>query len=100
MKTIEYSPDGEAIADAVAEQRAREFLAGGARLAVVSTDNFVTAAQCLIFEDVHPHDDVEFVFQGQVLKPDADGRFEVWPVGFCDYEMGCLARMFRSKKRK
>lgn len=94
MKTIEYGPDEEAIADAHCERRARDFLLlEGQQHICVGSENFIAAARALIAEGIVPHTEVEFVFAGQVLQPDRGGRLQHWPRGFCDTMDGFCMRI-------
>lgn len=98
MKTIEYSPQGEAIADSAAEDRAREFLKGDTDTINVSTDNFIYAVRALIHENFIAHTDVQFHFNDLFLHPDRNGRLTLWPSGFCDYNEKWLSRLLRESQ--
>lgn len=93
MKTIEYCKDGLAVADHLAESKAKEFFSSTHSSIKVSTENFILAARVLIRENFIRHTEVVFVFSGINLKPDINGKFEKWPRGFCDYTENFFARM-------
>lgn len=93
MKTINFSPDGEAISDFKAEERAREFLCGTGDYISVSTDNFILVARCLIREKFISFADIQFTFENKVIGHDADGRMLHYPLGFCDQSTDWLLRL-------
>ena len=96
MKTIEYSVDGQAFADAVVEEKARQFLAStDENYTKVSTENFVLAIRVLIHEDVISCSEVEFKYQDLSLKPNSNGRLTYWPLGFCDVNENLLNRLLK-----
>ena len=82
IKTIEYGDHGEAIPDHNAEQRANGFLRSNSTYICVSNENFIYAVRVLIKERVINHKQITFLFRGQLLQPNADGRLEEWPEGF------------------
>lgn len=103
MKHIEYNANGEAIADAKAEAKALEFLQSSEEKIVVSTDNFITAIRVSICDGVIDHNQVEFYFVDSketnwLLHPDADGRLDQYPHGFCDYQDNLLMRLLAGRK--
>lgn len=93
MKVIDYSPDGEAIPDHAAEDRARQFLRGEQERICVSTDNFITASRALVYEGFIPHTEIQFTFKGGVIAHNKDARMEYWPKGFCDWSEDWLCRL-------
>jgi hypothetical protein len=93
MKTIEFFSQGEAIADAAAEDRARDFLKGDQDAISVSTQNFILATRALISEGFVSNSEVQFRFEGRLLLPDRDGRLPLWPNGFCDHSERWLCRI-------
>lgn len=98
MKTIEYAPEEMAIADAHCEKYARTFLAlTGQEHLCVSCENFIHAVRALIAEGVVPHTEVEFIFNGEVLRPNADGSLNRWPAGFCDTADGFMSRLLAER---
>jgi hypothetical protein len=80
MITLIYHKHGRAVPDADAEKFVRN-LADGTSI-MVSTENVIYAARCLVKEEQF---DVEFVFEGKVVEHNEDGRIADWPEGFCDY---------------
>ena len=97
MKTIEFWAHGKVFADADCEDEARTFLADTVHMSIaVANDLFITAVRVLIHEGVIPHEEVRFLFRGQFLQPDRNGRLGVWPEGFCDTSEGLLSRLLRS----
>lgn len=98
MKVIEYSPKGVAYSDAGAEDAARAFLKGSEDCAQVSTENFILATRALIHDGFISHKEVEFLFNGETIKPNSDGRIK-WPngYGFCDYYDRWLSRLLSPK---
>lgn len=99
MKTIEYSPTGISFADASVEKEAEVFLLGNEDSIVVSTSNFIEAVRCLICDDVIPHDQVQFSFNGELLKPTAYSSLPHWPKGFCDYSMNWSYRVVKARPK-
>lgn len=96
MKTIEYSGDGIVLADMKCEQYAKDFLtdpSGKDEQIKVATEAFITAVRVHICEGVIPHTEVEFIYNGQTIRPDKDGRLPVWPKGFCDTDEMLLVRL-------
>lgn len=93
MKTIEYSEDGIAFADAQAESKVREFLSSEADYISVSTENFILATRCMVYEKHFPYDQVVFLFKGQTLHLDKDGRLPVYPSAFCKHTEDFLFRL-------
>lgn len=75
-KTIEYSPNGIAVSDHEAEDLARSFFLGIRSSISISTENFIMATRVLIREKAIPHNEVIFLFEGNVVKHDNEGRFE------------------------
>jgi hypothetical protein len=97
MKIIEYHRLGIAMADQDCEESARDFLLrsnGDDRIAI-SNSIFITAVRALICEGHIPHTEVQFIFDGQTLLPNKDGRMAHWPRGFCDYTDDLLMRILR-----
>jgi hypothetical protein len=89
MRTIEYCANGLKIADAECEKLAREFLNPSSPHygdISVSNSTFILAVRALIKEGVFPHTDARFLYDGQYLHPNKDGRMEDWPNGFCDID--------------
>ena len=98
MKTIEYNIQGETFADLICEQQAREWLSHpGDDTIVVGTDTFITAVRVLICDGFIPHTEVQFIYDGQPIQPDADGRLPVWPAGFCDTELLLCSRLLSGR---
>jgi hypothetical protein len=100
MKTIEYryAPDGIAIADEACEETARLFLElKGDQTIRVATGLFIDAIRALIYEGFVPHTDVCFVFRGEILHPDRNGRLASRPNGFCDTHDRILRRLLKKK---
>lgn len=106
MKTIIYHPDAEAIADSKAEDLAREFLRSKTMTSIsVSTENFILAARCIIYESGMPHDEVEFSFSrfyliNETIKIDVNGRLSHYPKGFCTEYETWLCRLLEPKEHK
>jgi hypothetical protein len=100
VRTVEYCREGEAISDFDCEDRARTFLkdssAGVSRMNV-STANFITVCRVLIKEGFADHRDVRFLFEGQYIGMNKDGRSNTWPNGFCDSELIMLSRLLRGE---
>lgn len=104
MKTIEYSRLGDSFPDHDCETEARIFLSAPNHDDVkqdinVSSELFILAARALIHEGVIPHTEVRFLFDGQYIEPDKDGRLPVWPQGFCDMSEKLLCRMLDIRKK-
>jgi hypothetical protein len=98
MITIEYSPDGIAVADHKAEEFVRDLIAKDKALisagsfrndieTSVSTENVITIARVLKKQDGI---EVQFKYKDEILVPDKDGRLEHWPDGFSDFWDKCL----------
>lgn len=103
MRTIEYTNDGDAIADHNCEAMARFFLCEaeiGDITVKVSTENFITIVRALVYEGYCSHTNVQFLFQGKYIKPNEHGRLPDWPVGFCDAVEKALMRMLRIPESK
>jgi hypothetical protein len=101
MKTIEFSPNGEAVSDVLCEENARHFLQNDWAIFIsVSSSNFITAARVCICEGIIDHKEVRFLYQGQYLHPSADGRLLEWPMGFCDTEEKLLLRLILGRKKE
>jgi hypothetical protein len=98
MKIIEYSGRGIALADQDCERLARAFLSNeDAHTIAVSNSLFITAVRVFICEGLVPHTEVQFLYRGETLIPNRDGRMEEWPRGFCDYETDLLMRLLRGR---
>lgn len=93
MITIEYCQHAQAIADHKCEDRARDLIRSADALVQVSSENFIKAVRALIHEGVVSHKNVRFLFEGEFLFTNADGRLPVWPVGFCDTSIRFLERI-------
>lgn len=94
MKTITYSStNGTMYPDAHVELYARRFLTSGDAYVHVANESFITAVRVLIHEGVIAHTEVEFLFEGQKIRPDANGRIAHWPLGFCHVVEGFLIRL-------
>ena len=94
MKTIEFHEDGIAIADNKAEDAARDFLKDATQDSIkVSTDNFILAIRCLVYERRFPYDQVIFLFKGKKILLDKYSRIAHWPNGFCDHQELWLSRL-------
>lgn len=95
MITIEYSPDGVAVADHKAEEFVRDLVSHAEKFVsvekTVSTENVITIARVLKKEE---DIDVRFKFEDKILIPDKDGRLEHWPDGFSDFWNKNLMRLF------
>lgn len=101
IKNIEYFKNGNAFADAKAEEAALDFLSSEDGYICVSTENFIYAIRCLIAEGKFPHDQVVILFEGQTLHIDKYGVLkDNYPVGFCDNTMDWLRRLMKCKKVK
>ena len=46
-----------------------------------------------IKEGVIKASDIEFEFMDSIVEHDSDGRFGLWPSGFCDYDMKLLDKL-------
>lgn len=97
LKTIRYAPDGQAFADASAEEQARSFLLSTAvHVISVSTDNFIEAARALVCEGVYNHKKLVLAFREQTFTLNKYGRIiEDLPYGFCDYHLNWLSRILQ-----
>ena len=90
MLTIIYDPnEGLTLPDAKIEAYVRDFYADHARNPqecsfCVASELFIQAARALVAEGVIPHDDVAFIFKGEILRPNEGGLLPHWPNGFCD----------------
>jgi hypothetical protein len=96
-KYINYCIDSNtpsiAFPDYLVEEKAKEFLMSNDECISVSTENFLLATRVLIRENIYPHNDVVFVFNGRHLAIDKHGKLIEWPVGFCDVIEFLLTRM-------
>jgi len=93
MKTIELCPEGEAISDFQAEERARKFLSSEETAMKVSSEIFIYVLRVLIREKLYPHDQVKFLFKGTEMSINEDGRLDFWAEGFCSTWDKCLNRL-------
>lgn len=101
MKTIEYATDGLAIADALCEEQAREFLKNPSIDYIkISVHCFIDAVRVCIHEGLVDCSQVRFLFNGEELTIDSYGRMENWPFGFCDVNECLLARLLAPKASK
>ncbi len=110
MITIEYSPDGDAVADHEAEDFVRNLIEEQKIAeekvkftfepnvnyeAKVSTENVITIARVLKkLEGI----DVLFKYKDEILVPNNDGRLEHWPDGFSDFWDKCLRKLLEEPK--
>jgi len=83
---------GTPVADGKAEELALKLHKSG-RNFKTSTDNLIHATRALICEGAIPHSSVVFMFNGEKIQADKDGRIADWPLGFCDHQMNLLARL-------
>lgn len=99
MITIEYSPEGVAVADHKAEEFVKNLVdknwnmyeTEGLADAKVSTENVITIARVLKMRD---DIDVQFKFKDEILVLNKDGRLVgAWPDGFCNFWDKCLTEL-------
>jgi hypothetical protein len=93
MKTIEYSPEGEAIADEKAERRAIQFLKSDQEFICISNESFINAIRVHLYEKRYPVEQVRFLFRGEYLPMNKWCRFSSHPRGFLDINMDFLMRL-------
>ena len=104
MITIEYSPEGIAVADHEAEAFVQNLINKQAVLnaaaktpfdipieAKVSTENIIFAARAMKKETDF---EIQFKFKDKILVPNADGRLAECPDGFSDHFDNWLMRLF------
>lgn len=57
---------------------------GGDYRVVTANETIITGFRIAIVEGKIPVDAIQFEFRGEVLVHHANGKFEHWPLGFCD----------------
>jgi len=53
----------------------------------------ISQFRVFINEGVIKVDDIEFEYLDSIVEHDSNGRFGLWPSGFCDYDMKLLDRL-------
>jgi len=99
---IEYSEDGEAIADLKVSQWMECVLdrikkspdSVHTTTLHVGTAIMVDAVRVAIKREQLNHEDVTFQFKGQILNVDKNGKIDNWPKGFCDTTLIYLEELF------
>lgn len=101
MLTIIFdSVDGVTFPDGVVEQEVLRFYEVSTRGPVTlrtSSELVVHAARALIAEGKIPHEAIEFVFDGSVIRHSKAGRMQHWPDGFCDVSDKLLMRILNAQ---
>lgn len=86
---IEYSKYGKAVGDDDAMDVVLDALAEGVESIKVSTANVVHVSRVLIAIGRIPVEDIVYMYKDgddyKRLLPNADGRIDRWPLGFCDH---------------
>ena len=95
IKTIIHysSTNGLTCADGDAVDMARNIMGLGRRCVTVSTGLIIDAIRVMLSTGEISVDEVEFHFDGHVLKHGADGRISDWPHGFNDTMEGLLMQL-------
>jgi hypothetical protein len=100
MKTIEYCVDGEAIPDARCYERASKFLENEEGdlevLMKTSTENLILMIRAHIAEGFSSHEGIRFLYKGEYIYPNHQGRLPRRPAGFCDTAENALMRCLRA----
>lgn len=58
-----------------------------------STSNLIEAARVLVKRGVIPADQIQFQFNGNIIRHSAQGHLEEWPDGFCDWHQKFLEEL-------
>jgi hypothetical protein len=96
MLTIEYdSLNGIPVADGMAEMLVLDMFKRGFTHYKTGSENLILATRALIADGKLPHTEIQFLFKGEIIKPDKYGRSLEWPVGFCDCINDWLSRLLQ-----
>ena len=105
MLILNYIPHGDEgilTPDGEVEAKVREWLTSAKLIAenegidVVMKVGYalpIMALRALIKDGVITRDDCGIQFNGKDIPVNKDGRIELWPNGFCDFEDGFLDRL-------
>ena len=111
MITIEYSPEGIAIADAYADEFVEKLIIIQKLIdeddhyksekpeveEIVSTSNVIDAARCAVLENGA---NIRLKFEGQFFYINEHGMLtEPWPYGLCDYSQGWTVKLLKGLKK-
>lgn len=104
MIIVEYAKHGIPNADLESEWLARQiynrYISYRSELDYTyqtSTESLVTAFRMLIAEGVISHEEIQFEFDGEILKPLPDGQLEKFTKGFCDAELDMMFRIIKTR---
>jgi len=98
MITINYMKTGGLLyADGKAEESAKllkEYIINNTNINLnVSSEVFINAVRVLIKEKYFDINDIQIMFNGEIIPFDQDGRSYYWPEGFCDITDDFLIRL-------
>lgn len=98
MLTIEYDDwNGTPVADGMCEELLIDMHRRGFTHYKTSSENLILAARALVCRGVLPHTEIQFLFKGQTIAPDKDGRCLEWPSGFCDKSQDWLIVLLKGR---
>lgn len=101
MFTIEYDAwNGTPVADGMAEMLVLDMFERGFTHYKTGSENLILATRALIADGKLPHTEIQFLFKGQIIKPNKDGRCMEWPSGFCDCANDWLMRLLQPPGKK
>lgn len=94
--TVHYDPcKGEAFPDGLCETYIETIISlNEDKEMTVSSELFITALRVSVRENLISHEDVDILYKGERMGPDADGHFLKLAPDFCDTNGKLLLKLF------
>lgn len=104
MITIEYSKNGKPTSDFNTESLVldviKEYLVSGKDKYInVSNELIIEFFRISILEGKIDNELIRFLYNGEYIHPNEDGKIDHWPKGFCNHSLSALERLLACKKR-
>ena len=93
MITVEYTQNARPMTD----QESLEFgwkLARNPRDFQVPNELSILSLRLAVKDNLIKHNEVQILFEGQIITIEPDGSIRTWPVGFCDHSDILFERLF------
>jgi hypothetical protein len=98
---IIYDPvHGKPIPDGLLQSEVESIISGTTGEFTVSSELFIDAIRVCIVNGQISNQDIVFVYKGEEMKPDENGRLRNWPPGFCDTHQKLLRGLITNTKNK
>lgn len=103
MIEITYDPKlGKSVPDGKVQSWVETFISDAlthnVKACKVGSELMIHAIRLAIKQGKLDHNDVVFVFEGEEIKSDKDGRMFHWPLGFCDHYESFLSKLLEWDK--